>query len=50
MSREIRLRIATETVEQLSYLHFASSLPIINRDVKSPNIPLDNTHTVKLFD
>ena len=50
MSWEIRLRIATETVEQLSYLHFVASLPIINRDVKSLNIPLDNTHTVKLFD
>ena len=50
MSREIRLRIATETVEQLSYLHFAASLPIINRDVKSSNISLDNTHIVKFFD
>ena len=50
MSWEIRLKIATETAEQLSYLHFAASPPIINRDVKSSNISLDNTHIVKFFD
>ncbi|MBA0879875.1 hypothetical protein Goshw_006012 [Gossypium schwendimanii] len=38
ISWAIRLRIATESAQVLSYLHFAVSIPIIHRDVKPTNI------------
>ncbi|XP_074320076.1 wall-associated receptor kinase 3-like [Silene latifolia] len=46
----IRLRIASEVAQVLSYLHTTISTPVIHRDMKSMNILLDECYTAKVAD
>ncbi|KAK4594782.1 hypothetical protein RGQ29_018479 [Quercus rubra] len=47
---DMRLRISTEVVGALFYLHSVASLPIYHRDIKSTNILLDDKYRAKIAD
>ncbi|KAI5076895.1 hypothetical protein GOP47_0008960 [Adiantum capillus-veneris] len=49
-SWRVRLKIAMETAEALSYLHNSVNPPILHRDVKTTNILLDDGFHAKLAD
>ncbi|PQM42467.1 wall-associated receptor kinase 2-like [Prunus yedoensis var. nudiflora] len=50
LSLELRLKIAADTAEALSYLHHSTNPPIVHRDVKAMNILLDENYRAKVAD
>uniref|UniRef100_A0A803KTI9 Protein kinase domain-containing protein n=2 Tax=Chenopodium quinoa TaxID=63459 RepID=A0A803KTI9_CHEQI len=50
MKWHVRLNIASEVADVLSYLHNTISTPIIHRDMKSMNILIDERYTAKVSD
>ncbi|KAG6707468.1 hypothetical protein I3842_06G033100 [Carya illinoinensis] len=49
-SWETHLKIASEIAGELAFLHSATSMPIIHRDVKTANILLDENYSAKMPD
>ncbi|KAM0038350.1 putative protein kinase RLK-Pelle-WAK family [Helianthus debilis subsp. tardiflorus] len=50
LSLNMRLQIATDVAQAVSYLHSATCIPIYHRDIKTTNILLDDKYRGKVSD